>query len=121
MSFLEPSQQQMKELQKITEQCPLVMVNLLKFKPDGGAESYRIYGELFTKIMEPLGVEVVYRGDCKMTAIGDEDWDEVVVVRYPSREVFAVMASSEEYHEATKYRLEALADSRLYITKALDE
>lgn len=117
MGLLTPTEEQAAEMVKLLDQCPLVMVNLLKFKPDGGEETYRIYSEKFTEIMEPLGVEVLFRGECALTAIGNQEWDEVIVVRYSSPDAFEEMQKNPAYQEAFQYRLEALEDSRLFITK----
>lgn len=117
MGILAPTEAQLGEMVKLTEECPLVMVNLLKFKPNGGEATYRIYSEKFMAIMGPLGVEVVFKGDCMMTAIGEDEWDEVVVVRYPSRDAFDEMERNPAYQEAFQYRTDALSDSRLFITK----
>lgn len=117
MGLLTPTDAQAAEMIKLVDDCPLVMVNLLKFKPDGGEATYRIYSEKFMEIMEPMGVEVVYQGECAMTAIGNEEWDEVIVVRYTSRDAFEEMEQNPAYQEAFAYRTEALEDSRLYITK----
>ena len=49
--------------------------------------------------------------------IGHEKWDRVIVVKYPSRDVFIEMYQNKEYQEISKYRMEGLADSRLFLTK----
>lgn len=117
MGILAPTEEQLGKMAKLTDECPLVMVNLLKFNSEGGEEAYRIYSERFMAIMEPLGVEVVFRGDCMMTAIGEDEWDEVIVVKYPSRDAFDEMERNPAYQEAFQYRTDALLDSRLFITK----
>lgn len=117
MQWVEPTEAQYEELAKLRDECPLVMVNLLKFKPDGGADAYKTYGEQFSAMMEPLGVEIVYRGKCVLTAIGEDDWDEVIVVRYRSRAAFDEMERNPAYQEAMQHRAKGIADSRLFVTK----
>ena len=51
MSFIMPTQDQFKQLMAQEYKGPIVMVNLLKFKPDGGAESYRKYYEATKELM----------------------------------------------------------------------
>ena len=45
-----------------------------------------------------------------------DDWDAVVLVRYPSREVFAGMVRSPEYRAIEHLRMEALEDAVLQPT-----
>ena len=117
MGILSPTGEQIKAMIAMQDEGPIVMINLLKFKPDGGMESYQKYGEEFQKIMGPQGVEVIYQGKCSLTMIGHEKWDRVIVVKYPSRDVFIEMYQNKEYQEISKYRMEGLADSRLFLTK----
>jgi uncharacterized protein (DUF1330 family) len=119
MATLAPTPEQFKAFTELQDEGPIVMVNLLKFKPDGGRDSYRIYGEKFAEMMMPKGVELVYLGDALMTLIGGEEWDEVVVIRYPSRDSFVEMVRDPAYQEISRYRTEALLDSRLILTKQL--
>ena len=51
------------ELRRRAAEGPVVMLNLLDFKPDGGAERYREYGEAVTPLLERAGGEVLYAGD----------------------------------------------------------
>jgi uncharacterized protein (DUF1330 family) len=117
MATLTPTPEQFKAFTELQDEGPIVMVNLLKFRPDGGRDSYRTYAEKFQKLMGPKGVELLYRGSAVMSLIGEEEWDEVIVVKYPSRDSFVEMAMNEAYQEIAKYRTEALLDSRLILTK----
>ena len=56
------------------------------------------------------------------TVIGpaDEQWDEVILVQYPSRAAFLDMISSDAYQVAMVDREVALADSRLIPTTRTD-
>ena len=56
----------------------------------------------------------------EMPVIGEEDWDAVILVEYPSRASFLKMVSDEEYQAAGQYRTEALIDSRLFVTKPIN-
>ena len=42
-----------------------------------------------------------------------EDWDELLLVHYPSPEAFLEMLADPDYQAATIHRTAALADSRL--------
>ena len=117
MAFIMPTQDQFKQLISQDYKGPIVMVNLLKFKPDGGAESYRKYYEATKELMQGKAItRNVYRGDGLMPVIGDEVWDEIALYEYPSIEAFIEMNRDKRYQAVVHYRTEALADSRLYCT-----
>ncbi len=122
MAFIMPTEDQFKQLMSQEYKGPIVMVNLLKFKPDGGAESYRKYYEGTKKLMMGKAItRAVYRGDGLMTVIGGEEWDEIALYEYPSIEVFIEMNRNKEYQAGVHYRTDALLDSRLYCTIPKDE
>ena len=117
MPIIAPTQEQLDDLQTISNEGPLVMVNLLRFKPKGGAALYEKYSQLTMLILNKINAHVVYYGSDGMTFIGDDRWDVVLLVQYPSRSAFYKMISDPEYVEASQFRAEALEDSRLYITR----
>jgi len=117
MSFIMPTQDQFKKLMSQKYKGPIVMVNLLKFKPDGGAESYRKYYEATKELMEGKAINrVVYRGSGLMPVIGDEEWDQIALYEYPSIDAFIEMNRDKRYQAVVPYRTNALIDSRLYCT-----
>jgi uncharacterized protein (DUF1330 family) len=117
MAFIMPTQDQFKQLMSQNYKGPIVMVNLLKFKPDGGAESYRKYYEATKGLMAGKGISlVVYRGNGLMPVIGEEEWDEIALYEYDSIEAFIEMNRNKEYQAVIRLRTEALIDSRLYCT-----
>ncbi len=97
---------------------PIVMVNLLRFKPDGGAAAYAKYRELAAPHVLRVGAKLLYAGAGRSTVIGEDHWDLVLLVEYPSREAFLEMVMTPEYQELAQYRTDALEDSRLYCTQA---
>jgi uncharacterized protein (DUF1330 family) len=117
MAFINPTPDQFKQLMAQGYKGPIVMVNLLKFKPDGGAASYKKYldatGTLF------LGKNItrmIYRGQGLMPMIGHEQWDEIALYEYPSIDAFIDMQRNKQYQAAVPFRTQALLDSRLYCT-----
>ena len=117
MAYIMPTQDQFKKIMSQHYKGPIVMVNLLKFKPDGGAESYKKYYEATKQIMEGKGISrVVYRGNGLMPVIGEEEWDEIALYEYDSIDAFIEMNRNKEYQAILHYRTEALLDSRLYCT-----
>lgn len=119
MSHINPTPQQIEALAQISDEGPFVMVNLLRFKPDGGAEKYDEYSRRAAPVFERIGGRLVYYGKGVMTFIGDDAWDGVLLAEYPSRTAFVSMLSDPEYREAVSCREESLIDSRLYITKSI--
>lgn len=93
---------------------PVVMLNLLAMKPNGGFEKYGEYGQAVMPILEKIGAEVVFSGLGGKALIGSEqDWDLVLLVRYPSRATFLEMIASPEYQAIAHLRTDALASSEL--------
>jgi len=80
---------------------PIVMLNLLRFKPDGGRERYAEYIAAVTPIGDEYGVEPTYFGD-GLPALSAEDgqaWDAVLLVRYPNRGAFVAMLTDARYEQ----------------------
>ncbi len=96
---------------------PVVMLNLLKYKPNGD-QSYRAYSRALAGYLPGIGAEVLYVGDCSTILVAPQDWewDAVLVVRYPSREAFAAMVRDPEYQKVTHLRTEALTEAVLQAT-----
>jgi len=114
---IEPKPKQITDFIKGDVDGPIVMINLLKFKPDGGRESYQKYGELAAPHIVKAGAKIVYHGSGKATIIGDDGWDSVLLVEYASKQDFFDMVTDPEYVKLSKHRTDALLDSRLYCTQ----
>ncbi|MEU4251579.1 DUF1330 domain-containing protein [Amycolatopsis sp. NPDC026612] len=98
---------------------PVVMLNLLRFRPDGGRESYQRYAEAIGRDLNPrYGLAVEYLGVGGPPIVGEDGqaWDMVVLVRYPDRAAFAAMIRDPEYQAITHLRTEALVESVLQPT-----
>ena len=104
-------------LQEFTERAaegPVVMLNLLDFKPAGGAERYAEYGMAVAPLLERVGGRVVFAGQAQAPVIGPSKWDLVLLVEYPTRQAFLDMVGSSEYREIGHLRTEALERSELH-------
>jgi uncharacterized protein (DUF1330 family) len=98
---------------------PVVMLNLLRFQPDGGRERYQQYiAKLGEGVRQRYGLEVLYMGDGGRALIAEEgqSWDAVALVRYPNRAAFVSMSRDPEYREAAHLRAAALVESVLQPT-----
>lgn len=93
---------------------PVVMLNLLDFKPAGGAERYAEYGRAAAPLLERVGGRLVYAGHATAPMIGASKWDLVLLVEYPTRQAFLDMIGSPEYLEIAHLRTESLERSELH-------
>lgn len=102
---------------------PVTMLNLLRYREravdgfgvDGlsGREAYGIYGQKFAELNPRFGGEPVWMGRALNSIIGAEEWDVVILVRYPTRRQFLSMMDDPDYQAIAPIRAAALADSRL--------
>ena len=106
MTGIRPNKEQFIELMNAPDEGPVVMLNLLKFKPRDGAKEYGKYGESVSKMVEARGGKMLWIGKVDQTLIGpvEEDWDAIALVQYPSRKAFIDMATSKEYDNAHEHR-----------------
>jgi len=95
----------------------VVMLNLLRFKPDGRA-SYEAYAREIVPFLDRVGAEIVYLGDCGVSLVAPEThaWDAVLLVRYPTRRAFSNMVADAEYQQITHLRTAALSAAVLQPT-----
>ncbi|MGY2129377.1 DUF1330 domain-containing protein [Blastococcus sp. SYSU DS0617] len=97
---------------------PVVMLNLLRFA-EGGRESYDQYAKALSEtFLSRYGGEVPYAGDGGTPLVTEQgqDWDVVLLVRYPSHEAFSRMIADPEYQEVTHLRTQALTKAVLQPT-----
>jgi uncharacterized protein (DUF1330 family) len=129
-----PTSEQIRALAERGPEGAIVMVNLLKYreKADYGAdraeakqnlsglEAYRRYGATALKCVTEAGGGIVWAGAQALVFIGgpEQDWDEVVCVRYPSRKAFLEMVSRPDYLAATYHRDAGLARTALLCCSA---
>lgn len=111
---IEPTREQIEALAASPDRGPVTMLNLLAFR-EGGREHYRAYAAVAQRAVREVGGSVVLVGKAAAPFIGPsgERWDEVLIVRYPSREAFLKMLSLDYYREALVHRRNALLRTRL--------
>jgi uncharacterized protein (DUF1330 family) len=98
---------------------PVVMINLLKFLPDGGRESYARYAQEVAPHLQRVGGTLRFSGGSPTQVIGDGEnpwWDAILVVEYPSPSAFIDMVTNEEYLKIHHYRANALDRGDLIAT-----
>lgn len=120
-NVLQPTGDQVRALRDRATGEAIAMLNLLKFRDravyeDGrhselsGKEAYGLYASAFREIMEPRGVKILYAGGTRGVLIGagDDLWDEVAIIEYPSTQVMLDMLRDEDYQQAQQHRAAGL-------------
>ncbi len=126
MKTINPTSRAMTEvLSNTPKDQPVVMLNLLKFREHAnyegqregvsGREAYQEYGRGAIHCIKAVGGDLVWSGAPTGVLIGPEyeQWDEVLLVRYPSLDAFLKMIESPEYKRIVHHRTAAIDDSRL--------
>lgn len=116
---LEPTAEQLAALAARPADLPVVMVNLLTFKVDGGRERYLQYAAEVVPHIQRVGATVHFAGNAPTTVIGDGQcpgWDAILIVEYPSPQAFLDMIGDPEYLEVHEHRSAALDHGDLVAT-----
>lgn len=93
---------------------PVTMLNLLRFKPDGGRERYAEYGAAVAPLLNGVGGRIVFVGETATPLLGGDSWDLVALVEYPTRQAFLEMVGSSEYQAIAHLRTKALDAGELH-------
>lgn len=99
---------------RASDGTPVVMLNLLAFRSEGGGERYEEYGAAVAPLLEKAGGKIVWLGTPAAPLLGNGSWDLVVLVEYPTRQAFLDMVGSEEYRAIEHLRSEALVKGELH-------
>jgi uncharacterized protein (DUF1330 family) len=118
-SSLEPTPEQFEALAARPADAPVVMINLLQFRAEGGRENYLRYTQEVAPHLQRVGGAVRYVGGAPSVVIGDGEkpwWDAIIVVEYPSPAAFLDMVSNQEYLKVHEYRAAGLDRGDLIAT-----
>lgn len=106
---LYPTPDQIQALIAAPDDGPVVMVNLLRFKPTAdapneklsGEDAYRLYAEKMIAFVESKGGRVIWSGrvDAQVIGEGADVFHMVGLVEYPSRKAFAAIATDPYVQE----------------------
>lgn len=128
MRTVEPSAEKLQAfLDDAEDESPVVMINLLRYRdhsayptgfaaePCTGREAYQRYGAVVAQLIANAGGRLLWMGSVQSSLIAPEteEWDDAVLVEYPSRKAFLTMVSQPEYQAVSTHRTAALDDSRL--------
>ena len=119
MTVLDTTPLQMQTLSSLPADQPVVMINLLNFRADGGTERYMQYGREVAPHLERVGAEILYAGNLPKFVIGNGTqpwWDAIIVVQYPTPAAFLQMVTNEDYAKVHEHRAAALDSAELIAT-----
>lgn len=131
MYSVEPTPDRFRQLsEQLPADTPIVMINLLRYReraeyPEGsnaepcsGREAYQRYGAAVVAHLKAAGGEMIWMGSVQATpiAVDGEEWDDALLVRYPSKQAFLGMVTKPDYQKDAVHRTAALLDSRLIAT-----
>jgi uncharacterized protein (DUF1330 family) len=113
-----PAPEQIQDLLTGPADRPVVMVNLLRFKPRAdapdeglsGEEAYRRYADTMRTIVESRGGRFLWVGrvDSQVIGTGGEGFQMIGLVEYPSRQAFLAIATDPEVQEIGVHRAAGL-------------
>lgn len=101
----------------------VVMLNLIRFEPDGGKQRYLEYLRMAKPILARFGAKILFGGNGLpvLTTGQEKGWDAVVLVQYPRRSAFKDMVADPEYQIAFKVGVSAISDIVLQPLKPDDD
>ena len=93
---------------------PVYMLNVLWFKPDGGAQKYQEYVQAATPLVAKYGAKSSGPPLMPQQAlIGEFDADLVLIVEWPSMKAFQQFAADPDYQPFRTIREAAISNSLL--------
>jgi uncharacterized protein (DUF1330 family) len=121
-----PTPEQFTSLVSGPDEGPVVMLNLLRFKPAAdaphesltGQQAYALYAEKMIPFVVSKGGRFIWSGRIERTVIGDsgEFFQMAALVEYPSRKAFVEIATDPYVLEIGKYRAAGLEGQWLIAT-----
>src|SRR5204863_10085681 len=115
---LYPTSEQIQELVASPADGPVVMLNLLRFKPQAGApdegtsgeEAYRRYADPMIAYVRSKGARVVWMGrvTSQVVGTGGEGFHMIALVEYPSRAAFFEITGGPHVHDIGVHRAAGL-------------
>ncbi len=109
---MDPTPAQLAALSSSEDRGPVVMLNLVRFRADGGRDAYLRYSRGFVPLLKRCGGTILWAGDVTGVALGDDGqrWDYAVLVQYPNRGAFVETLTSDDYAAINADRLAGLED-----------
>jgi len=108
---------------------PIYMVNLMKYRevaaygaPDAPAISGREADDKYNPVavLAKIGADIVFVAEVEDDHVGDEDWDRIAIVRYPTRRSFIDMQRRGDFAEKHVHKAAGMLRTTLLATRPLD-
>jgi uncharacterized protein (DUF1330 family) len=125
-----PTPEQIQALMTGPADQPVVMVNLLRFRPRAdapdeglsGEEAYRRYAGPMQAFVESRGGRFLWIGrvDSQVIGTGGEGFHVIGLVEYPSRQAFLAIATDPHVQEIGVHRAAGLESQWLIAASGLD-
>jgi uncharacterized protein (DUF1330 family) len=100
---------------------PVVMLNLVAYRGEDERDEYLAYSRGFVPLLKAVGGTILWAGDVTGVALGDDEadaWDYAVLVRYPDRQSFVDVMTSDAYAAINAHRVAGL---RKHLILPVDE
>lgn len=129
-SFGQINQAQMARMVNPAEDGPFYMINLIQFREkavyaDGretdltGREANNLYSPI--DILEEIGAEVVFMAQVEKMRLGDgTKWDQVAIVRYPSRRAFLQMTQRPDFQARSIHKDAGVGRTIVMVSHLID-
>jgi uncharacterized protein (DUF1330 family) len=119
-NYMTTTNEQIQQFMALALEGPMQMLNQIKFKQEGGAETYQAYFDNTRPVLEAVGGKMIFQAQGRHTVIGDQHWDLVFIIEFPNKEAFLAMLNNETFKAGAHLRSEAIVDSRLICMQAPD-
>jgi uncharacterized protein (DUF1330 family) len=86
----------------------IFVLNLMRFKPEGGREEYQKYGDVVLPMILERGGAPVLKLDAQLPLVSDEIWEDLYFVRYPELGTLQTMVATDAWQSANEDRLRGL-------------
>lgn len=114
-----PSKTALDNLASRPDTTPIIMLNMLRFRPRGDNSIYNLYGREAAPEVEKVGSFIGFFGatidDLDPNLGFDPSWDGVVLPVYQRRRSFLELQRSEPYQLAIPYRSAGTSRRTLYV------
>ena len=119
LARVNPTEASLQQLSDQADDTPVIMLNLLRFRPRGDNTIYSLYGKDAAPEVKKVGSFIGYYGAVVTDldpALGfDASWDAVVMPVYHRRASYLALQRSSNYQLAIPYRSAGTSRRTLYV------
>lgn len=119
LARVNPTEASLEQLAGQADDTPVIMLNLLRFRPRGDSSIYSLYGKEAAPEVEKVGSFIGFYGaviaDLDPELGFDASWDAVVMPVYHRRASYLALQRSSAYQLAIPYRSAGTSRRTLYV------